>query len=451
MLAFVAVLRTLRRDPRPVAGLVLVSLVSVLTGTVVLSGSIALSHEVEPTSGSAASQALETVVQITLCALVIALVLCARAVALSCGIEIRALEAIGCARVQVVGAGATVIAGALTIGLVADSLFGHAATEWWSAEVAALLRVHPPTDVPLTPAPWVAVALALPAILGWWSGMTFAPREHQTWRRFARWLGAVVLFVTMVLPTALVVAQLPRFRGLVEAQGKEVATGRLDELGTAAAPSVVVSAAAIGMVGAALLVSSDAASLLLAALRRSLPWIPSSWWTGARLARAGCDRFGPIVVITVTTLCLLATRELSQQALVASDSALRGADLRELAVTLGPALLVAAASAVGCCAAQARGTGGAVEHLSTIGMPARTRVASVVIAALAVGGASVIVAAAATVLVAIVGSAAGARVDFLRAAATPVVAGATLSGIAGIVLLFVVNEWVGGVVRRRRS
>ncbi|MBK0296265.1 hypothetical protein IAE22_29305, partial [Bacillus sp. S34] len=184
--------------------------------------------------------------------------------------------------------------------------------------------------------------LLLPSTLGGWGGG--GARGIRVGRQVVTASAVAALFI---VPTILAVVFAPALVLGTQTSGDALAADRLSTLETAPAITVF-SAAALGVIAAAVIASRAVVGASLRAVAICVTSGPLSTAVGARLAEAA-------------------------------------ADWRELTLTLGPALSITAAAAIAATLAQARGTGNDLRALTLIGFSVRARTTVILVTALLLG------------------------------------------------------------------
>ncbi|WP_439691112.1 hypothetical protein ACRQ4B_09085 [Curtobacterium sp. SP.BCo] len=159
-------------------------------------------------------------------------------------------------------------------------------------------------------------------------------------------------------------------------------------------------------------------------------------------------RFGPIAKIGVGVTGLTTAQALTSS-LARPATASAAADWRELAVTLGPALVVAAGAAVGTALAQARGIGGNLRALALVGFSSSARTTVVLVTTLVLGSIGSLVGAVAAMSASLLAVPFGADLSSVSVSelAVPIaIAGCSTAMTAAV---FPVSEWMGRRLRPR--
>ena len=444
MTAVRVLVRTVRTDPRPAFGFLVTVVTATLGLSVVLGGTLAFASS---TSGTADS--LEAIVQLTALSAVVASFLAARGLAISLQPEKRVLRALGATEVALGVFGVLVVSSAALVAALAGVLSGEYLTTSWLAGLAEVLHVAPPA-LGRMPTGEISGLLACVSAAGWWSGLhaggARVTRSGPVWRA----AGALLLVAMILIPSVLAVTLAPQLVGLARGAGEEVAADRLRTLDSTDGPLVILSAAAFALVGASSVLASDAARGVVGIVARLLRAGPTGTIIGLRIARARIASFGALTTLVTAGVGLAVTRAMtaSVAASMASDKA--GAGMLELSVTLGPALVISSAAAVGAALAQSRGTGADLARLRRIGCTSACTGAALLVAAITVGASGALIGFSAALAVALVGMASGIEASAFLAASPTVPIVAALTTMIGSATVFVCSELVGVVLDGRR-
>lgn len=443
MIAVPVLVRTVRTDPRPAFGLLITVVTTTLGLSVVLGGTLAFASS---TSGTA--EALEAIVQLTALSAVVASFLAARGLAISLLPETCVLRALGTTEVTLGAFGALVISSATLVAALAGILSGEFLTTSWLVGLTQVLDVAP-RQTGHVPSVEISCMLAGVCMAGWWSGLRVSgarvTRSGPVWRA----AGASIVVAMILIPSVLAVTLAPQLAGLARGAGEEVAADRLRTLDSTDGPLVILSAAAFALVGASSILASDAARGIVGVVARLLRTGPTGTFIGLRIARARIASFGALTTLVAAGVGLAVTRAMtaSVAASMASDKA--GAGMLELSVTLGPALVIATAAAVGAALAQSRGTGADIARLRRIGCTGAGTGAALLVAAIAVGASGALIGFSAALGVALVGMASGTEAAAFLAMSPTVPIVAALTAMIGSATVFMCSELVGVLLHGR--
>jgi hypothetical protein len=435
--------RTVTADPRPLVGFVLAVMISAITLASIVRGSISITTAGQESGpGGSMMSGLESVLQISVAAAAVSVFVCARALALSLGPEFRNLRAIGGATSNLHMFGLLVVAPTVGVGVALSTVASNSLAPRWSEPLAVLMDAGTGTAGPET-AVLAAAALIIPASTGWMNGtrQRDADRRGRAVLRVALACGTAVFFVA---PTILAVVFAPALARLVETSQGVEAAGKIATLESTGGGLAILSGAVFGIVGATVILAPLLARVLLAAAARCLPRGPIVPFVGLRLAQDRTAHLGALAGVVVAATGLVDAQALASAA--ASTTGHGGAGLHELALTLGPALIVAAACAVGTAFAQSRGTGTELRRLRGLGMTSFTRVGTLAIGAVSLGLLSVMLSATAVVCAWLVAVVAGLQIGTIHAAdlLPPLVVSA--GAMTLIIVVFVGSELIGGVI-----
>jgi len=436
-----ALLRTTLADPRPAIGMLLgqsvavVALASVLEGTVdVVSGAVV------------PVDVLETILVLTVAVAVAASFLTSRAFAAALQPERARLHVLGAPALAPLF-GVTSAATAVACGLaIAWATAPHLGGLW--AFRLAQLSSAPGRVEDAGGLMWlVSSGLFVPSVLGWCADGTRSRRS----RARAQIVTAALIAGLFILPTVLAVVFTPAFVHGAQSAGEDVAAHRLSTLGSASAITVF-SASAMGLITAVMIASRTVVSRSLRLIAVCVGRGPLNAAVSTRLAARRAARFGPIATIGVGVTGLVTAQGLTS-ALTSPASSSAAADWSELAVTLGPALVAAAAAAVGAALAQARGTGDDLRALALIGFSRSARTTVVLVTALLLGSVGSLVGAVAALSAFLLSTPFGGDLSSMHLSelAVPITVAGCTTAVTAVV--FLVSEWTGhrlGVRTRRR-
>lgn len=424
-------------DPRPAIGLLtgqaaaVVALSSVLEGTVDLVSGAAV-----PLDG------LETILILTVSVAVASSFLTSRAFAVALHPERARLHVLGApARAPVFGV--TAAAAAVTSGLLVAGAAAPHLGMLWARRLAELSSAPGHVSAAGGPIWLVSSALLVPGVLGWWAG-GIGPRRP---RIGAQMVTAFVIAALFIVPTVLAVVFAPELVAGARSAGEGVAADRLSTLeGTSAL--TVFSAAALALITAVVIAPRAVVGGALRVIAVAVSRGPLSAVVGTRLAARRAVRFGPIATIGVGVTGLTTAQALTS-ALTRPATASAAADWRELAVTLGPALVVAAGAAVGTALTQARGTGDDLRALALVGFSTPARTTVVLVTALVLGSVGSLVGAVAAMSAFLLAVPFGADLSSVSVSELAVPIAVAGSSIAMTAAVFLVSEWMGYRLRLR--
>lgn len=372
MRAATALLRASASDPRPALGFVVGMISACMATSVVLDGSVRL------LAGSPLLvDAVETVLLLTATVSVVGVFLTASAFARSLQPEIERLEVLGDqsgARVF----GTVAVTGGVTLACVVAAVSTAPLAEVWSGRFAAAAAVtSSPAD--RSASGLLCGFLAFPALCGWSSG-TRAKRQRAERRRL---IAAVSVAGTFIVPTIGAVVFAPTLIELARGAGEVAPADKLDLLASSAAGIAVLTASVFGLVTGATIIAGSAVRLSMQAAARCLSRGPLWFAVALRLAARRADRFGPFATVSVGTVGLVA----GQAAAVSLEhpTGTAGADWVELALTLGPSMVIAFGTSAGMALAQSRGTGSDLRALTILGLSSPARAATVLTTSAAIG------------------------------------------------------------------
>lgn len=435
-----ALLRTTLADPRPAIGLFVGHTTAAVALSAVLGGTVTA-----VAGGSVAFDGLETILTLTVAVGVAASFLTSRAFATALQPELTRLHVLGApARAPLFGVASTavaVVSGVLVAGATAPRL-----GLLWSSQLGTLTPGHGRAE-DAGGAVWlISLVLLVPSTLGWWTGG--GARDIRVGRQVVIASAVAALFI---VPTVLAVVFAPALVLGTQETGDALAAERLSTLETAPAITVF-SAAALGTIAAAVIASRTVVGASLRLITICVRPGPLSTAVGARLAARRSARFGPIATVGVGVTGLVTAQALTS-ALARPSTASAAADWRELTLTLGPALSIAAAAAIAATLAQARGTGNDLRALTLIGFSARARTMVILVTALLLGSVGSLVGASAAVTAFVLAMPFGADLASLSASELTVPIAVAGCSTAVIATMFLVSEWMGhrlGLRARRR-
>jgi hypothetical protein len=444
VIAVPVLVRTVRTDPRPAFGFLITVVTATLGLSVVLGGTLAFAS-----STSYTAEALEVLVQLTALSAVVASFLAARGLAISLLPETRILRAIGTAEVSLGVVGALAVSATTLVVALAGTLSGESLTTSWLAGLAHVLDAAPPLPGHI-PSAEVSGMLALVCMAGWWSGLRAGgardARSGPLWRA----AGAITMVVMILAPSLLAVTLAPQLVGLARGAGEDVAADRFAMLDSTDGTLVILYAAAFALVGAASILAADAARGLVGIIAHLVRSGPTGPFIGLRLARARIGSFGALTTLVAAGVGLAVTRAMTASVAASMSSDKAGAGMLELSVTLGPALVIATAAAVGAVLAQSRGTGADIARLRRIGCSGAGTGTALLVAAIAVGASGALIGFSAALGVALVGMASGVEATAFLAMSPTVPIVAALTAMIVSATVFVCSELVGVLLDGRR-
>jgi hypothetical protein len=445
VIAVLALARTVRADPRPALGFVVTVVAAALGLGVVVGGGLDLAGAHPETA-----PALEAVMQLTALSSTVASFVSARGLAISLLPETRCLRALGVSWMTFWAFGAVVISSAAVVVVLFAIVVEHRLRTSWVVGLAEVLGVTAPPSGGI-PSGVITCLLVVVCAAGWRSGLRAGRlavvRSGRAWRLAS----AFVVAALFLVPSVLAVAFAPHLMSIVSGARDETAAGRLTVLDSSDGPLIVMSAAGFGLVGAAAIVASDASQTMVGSAARLLRSGPISPFVGLCLARARIGLFGALTTLVAAGVGLTVTRTMTATVASSLASERAGAGLVELGLTLGPALFIAAAASVGSALAQSRGTGSDLATLRHIGSTQGGTIATLSVAAVAIGASGSLIGVGAALGVALVAFASGVDASWLAAMDPTVPLVAVLTATLGTAAVFVCSELVGVVLHSRRS
>lgn len=440
-----ALLVTVRADLRPAFGFVIGMLASSTVLASVVRGALSIvSASADP---EASWSALESVIQVSVVAAGSAAFISARALALSLAPDFQRLRAIGSGSAPLWGFGMLSVVATVGAGAIVAMTFSGWIALRWASPLADLLGTSTPRAGNSTVS-LVSAALVLPAIAGWWFGTR--PRKEAPKGRTRRLvIGACATAVVFIAPTLLAVVFASELTAVVRMSGEEEAAGRLASLDAADGPLAILSAAVFGVLGAAVILTPLLTRVLLGAAARCMLRQPLVVFTGLRTAQNRTSQFGALGAVAVAACGLVDAHALTGAAARFSGSRHSGAGLQEIGLTLGPALLIAAACSVGATLAQSRGTGTELRSLRRLGMRQSGSFGMLVVAAVALGVIGVLLSAAAATAAWLIAVCCGLDISSIAAIDLTAPAAISLTAISLFSVVFLGSELLGAAIDGR--